>query len=85
MYASWHAGWLARRAGTQESSAPRATVAGGDAAVMLAGWGVKEGGHVKTWKRRFFVLRFATAEETSVYGCTHMLLYYKSDKQANSG
>jgi hypothetical protein len=52
---------------------------------MLAGWGVKEGGHVKTWKRRFFVLRSATADETSVYGCTHILLYYKSDKQANSG
>ena len=78
-------GWLARRAGTLESPSPRAAMTVHGVAVMLAGWGVEEGGHFKTWKRRFFVLRCATAEETSVYGCTHMLVYYKSDKQANSG
>ena len=53
--------------------------------VLLVGWGVKEGSRFKTWKRRYVVLRSATEVETSAYGCTHMLVYYKSDKHVKSG
>jgi hypothetical protein len=53
--------------------------------VLLAGWGAKEGGRLQKWKRRFFVLRTATEVETTAYRCTHMFVYYKSDKQVKSG
>jgi hypothetical protein len=55
------------------------------ATVLLAGWGTKEGSRIKNWKRRFFILRTATAEETTASGCTHVLLYYKTQRQANAG
>jgi hypothetical protein len=51
------------------------------ATVLLAGWGTKEGSHVKNWKRRFFILRTSTPEETFESGCTHVFLYYKTQKQ----
>jgi hypothetical protein len=54
-------------------------------AVLLVGWGVKEGSRVKPWKRRYCVLRSATEVETTAYRCTHMFVYYKSDKQVKSG
>lgn len=53
--------------------------------VMLAGWGVKEGGRFKTWKRRFFILRDATTKEAEAAGCTHVLVYYKTQKQVIAG
>jgi hypothetical protein len=54
-------------------------------AVLLAGWGTKEGSLVKSWKRRFFVLRDATEAETAAHGCTHMLVYFKTQKQVIAG
>jgi hypothetical protein len=57
-----------------------------DTAVLVAGWAVKQGRRLKSsWKRRFFVLRSATDVETALYGCTHMLAYYKSEKHVQSG
>jgi hypothetical protein len=53
--------------------------------VLLAGWGTKEGSRFKTWKRRFFILRTATQEETAASGCTHVLVYYNTQKQVISG
>ena len=54
-------------------------------AVLLAGWGVKEGSRFKTWKRRFFVLREATDVEAMASQCTHVFLYYKSPKHVMNG
>ena len=51
-------------------------------AVLLAGWGVKESSRFKTWKRRYFVLREATDVEAKSGQCTHVFLYYKSQKHA---
>jgi hypothetical protein len=52
---------------------------------LQAGWCSKEGSRVKTWKRRFFVLRTTTPEEAMANGCTHVLLYYKTHEQVNAG
>jgi len=53
--------------------------------VLLAGWGTKESSRVKNWKRTFFILRTATPEETAASGCTHQLLYFKTQKQVIAG
>ena len=53
--------------------------------VLLVGWGIKEGSRFKTWKRRLFLLRTATSEEGAVSGCTHVLVYYKTQKQVVGG
>jgi hypothetical protein len=55
------------------------------ATVLLAGWGTTEGSRVMNWKRRFFILRTATPDETAASECTHVLLYYKTQKQVIAG
>lgn len=61
-----------------------------DAVVLRAGWATKEGGFVKTWRRRFFVLRSRLpADRLELHpgsdGATHVLLYFKSTAQALGG
>jgi hypothetical protein len=57
--------------------------------VLLAGWGVKlplrQASIFKTWKRRYFVLREATAPEVGLHGCSHLLLYFKTVAQLKTG
>ena len=54
--------------------------------VLLAGWGTKEGGSglFKSWRHRFFVLRESTDKE-SMAGCSHVLVYFGSQKQLIAG
>lgn len=62
----------------------------GQVDVLREGWCTKEGGRVKSWKRRYIVLRTRTSataqlnqfpqQETPM---THVLLYYKSQEQAH--
>jgi hypothetical protein len=52
--------------------------------VCLRRWGLKEGSRFKTWKRRFFVLREVTDRE-SMAGCTHLLVYFKTQKHVLNG
>ena len=42
---------------TVEVNLSAAAAAADGVQVLLAGWGMKEGGMFKTWRRRFFVLR----------------------------
>jgi hypothetical protein len=58
--------------------------------VLHAGWATKEGRLVKSWKRRFFVLRTRLAADRlhlspGSAGATHVLLYFKSAEQAIGG
>lgn len=56
--------------------------------VLRVGWASKEGGLVRNWKRRFFVLRSRLAEDhlpTWAAGATHVLLYYKSPDDGHAG
>eukprot|EP00039_Didymoeca_costata_P003121 m.65204 g.65204 ORF g.65204 m.65204 type:complete len:272 (+) comp11717_c0_seq3:166-981(+) len=61
-----------------------ADTGGLDVTVIHAGWCVKEGSKVKSWRRRFFVLRTAASSEQQAkgegaqIGATHILLYYRS-------
>ena len=73
--------------GTMSATTPATTPPGTHTpvAVLLAGWGTKEGSRFKTWKRRFFILRSATAEEMGARVCTHVLVYYKTQKQVIGG
>jgi hypothetical protein len=65
---------------------------GGAATVLLAGWGTKRARGKRasrfkpfmTWRRRFFILRDATSEETAKCGCTHTLVYYKTQPQPHA-
>lgn len=50
--------------------------------VLLAGWGQKEGSRRKNWKRRYFILRTAHPDESRASGCTHTLVYYKTEEDA---
>ena len=57
---------------------------------LMTGWGMKEGGIVKNWKRRFFVLKKVTQSPRSpsynpANPITHVLFYYKSEAQAATG
>ena len=56
--------------------------------VLHAGWASKEGGLVKNWKRRYFVLRTRLTGDRLCpenANATHILLYFKSTGQALAG
>ena len=56
--------------------------------VLHAGWASKEGGLVKNWKRRYFVLRTRLTGDRlcpESANATHILLYFKSTGQALAG
>ena len=58
--------------------------------VLHAGWATKEGGLVKNWQRRYFVLRTRLAADRLEHhpgsvDATHVLLYFKSSGHALAG
>lgn len=54
--------------------------------VLFAGWGVKEGGTIKSWRRRFFVLRTKLDNELKSFpDVTHVLLYFGKREDAIDG
>jgi hypothetical protein len=40
------------------------------------GWALKEGSWVKSWKKRFFILRVVTPSDDNTDGSTHTLAYF---------
>eukprot|EP00041_Stephanoeca_diplocostata_P038469 m.1518367 g.1518367 ORF g.1518367 m.1518367 type:complete len:1053 (-) comp25221_c3_seq1:295-3453(-) len=56
--------------------------------VLKSGFAVKEGQKFKTWRRRWCILRTVLPTElktTGVVGATHVLAYYKNERDAAAG
>lgn len=54
--------------------------------VLKSGWGTKQGSFVTNWKRRYFILReVATTDKVADPNVSHLLLYFKSEEQADKG
>lgn len=43
---------------------------------VLEGWVLKEGSEWQSWRRRYLVLRQASATEAKAHDCTHLLLWF---------
>lgn len=57
-----------------------------DCTVLKKGWGFKEGSFVKSWRKRWFILREKMQREfKSLSEITHVLLYFQTMEQAANG
>lgn len=57
-----------------------------DCTVLKKGWGFKEGSFVKSWRKRWFILREKMQREfKSMPDITHVLLYFQTMEQAANG
>eukprot|EP00041_Stephanoeca_diplocostata_P033973 m.1138079 g.1138079 ORF g.1138079 m.1138079 type:complete len:657 (-) comp24438_c0_seq3:324-2294(-) len=57
-----------------------------DCTVLKKGWGFKEGSFVKSWRKRWFILREKMQREfKSMPDISHVLLYFQTMEQAANG